>query len=419
MPSDEFLESDQGLRILYVARLMRRLYFQIDGIEPRSKSAMSMADKISIQSAVLQHMASRRRKAFRGPIALNIRATTTEKTPSHAQTIAKNLLDLLGPPLPGVEGGGHGVLYFDDRQVRALSVSVQHGALSPSIHVTAARYADFLDDLSLACRVEHSTRSSYRDTLDHFPLGGLILRPRDEPMLRRVMGDSSIDSLMRTERYMSQKHLLSMSPFRLSELALILGAPLFGRRAAYELHDPHSSKIEETIRSNPLRVTLPELPQRPGEARTYRQIIGEKLDEFQNQFASTLRPLLHPVAMEVLVKPPPLKQNPAVHDLDNLARNHLIPAVAAHLQPPFYGPWELDREGRTGTHSEATQGSKERFMPASTKIGLTRYTVFEQARTSDDESPGCVTLSLVGDDGGFGAIFTRIDTVIDNWEDSL
>jgi hypothetical protein len=183
MPNAEFLESEQGLRILHVTRLMRRLYFQIDAIEPRSKSAMPMADKIALQRAVLRHMVSRRRKAFRGPIALNIRATTTEKTPSHAQTIAKNLLDLLGSPLPCIEGRQRGVLYFDDRQVRALSVSVQHGASSPGIHIAAARYADFLDDLSLACRVEHAARSSYlSDAFDDYSVGSLSLHPLNQPI---------------------------------------------------------------------------------------------------------------------------------------------------------------------------------------------------------------------------------------------
>jgi hypothetical protein len=53
------------------------------------------------------------------------------------------------------------------------------------------------------------------------------------------------------------------------------------------------------------------------------------------------------------------------------------------------------------------------------QIGLTRYSVFEQARESGDTSPGAVTLSLVGAEGGFGEIFTRIDTVIDRWEGTL
>jgi hypothetical protein len=151
-------------------------------------------------------------------------------------------------------------------------------------------------------------------------------------------------------------------------------------------------------------------------------VIGEKLDEFQDRFAWVLKPLLHPVAMEVLVKPPPVERRVAVHDLDNLARNHLIPAVAAHLQPPFYGPWTIGRdEPPTATNPDGSYGGRELRspFPKSTQIGLTRYSVFEQARESGDTNPGAVTLSLVGAESGFGEIFTRIDTVIDRWEETL
>jgi hypothetical protein len=385
----DFLTSPQGLHLRHVIRFMRRLYIRIDGIEPRSKGSMRLSDKLAIQQAVLHHMESRHRKAFRGPLVLEVRATTTEQTPAHAQTIAKNLLDLLGPPLPVLARRRRGILYFDDSQVHALSVSVQHGASSPEIYINARRYGDFLEDLSLACYAgSHSTRG------DSLP------------------GDLSPQG----RRYELQGTILGMSHLELFELATLLGAPLFGAPADHAL----SREIEEESRSNPVRIVLPELPQRAGATEAYRVAVRERIDDFQKRFAGALRPLLHPVAMEVLIKPPPPSRRFALHDLDNVTRNHLIPAIAAQLQPPFYGPWAQGRAERLRTpDADLGEGDHRSRLPKSTLIGLTRYSVFQQARSVADSTPGSVTVSLVADEWGYGAVFTKIDSAIEHWENTL
>jgi hypothetical protein len=78
---------------------------------------MPISGKLALQRALLEHMVARRRRPFRGPVALDVRATTTERTPTHAQTIAKNLLDLLGRPLTDLTPRQRGLLYLTVRRL--------------------------------------------------------------------------------------------------------------------------------------------------------------------------------------------------------------------------------------------------------------------------------------------------------------
>src|SRR5262245_53922569 len=118
-----------------------------------------------------------RRHAFRGPIALEMSLHTSGKTPSHGHTIAKNLLDLLSRPQPGVRTDRRGLLYYDDSQIHGLSVSCLHGQAKPRIDISAMSLGHFLEDLELAVHAGETLNDeakmefrddsieSFRDTL--------------------------------------------------------------------------------------------------------------------------------------------------------------------------------------------------------------------------------------------------------------
>jgi hypothetical protein len=118
-----------------------------------SKQGMSNTDKDQFQEQIVRALARFRRRAFGGPIALDLSINTTDKTPSHAHTIAKNLLDLLARPRPNVTTSRQGLLYFDDNQVHALSVSCRHGEQHPEIYITACLLRALREDLGLAAMV--------------------------------------------------------------------------------------------------------------------------------------------------------------------------------------------------------------------------------------------------------------------------
>jgi hypothetical protein len=101
LDKDHYLNTPSGLLTRYRRRAARRMYFRIEGIEPRAKQSMSSGDKDQVQQQVLDWLERHRRAAFRGPLALRLRLQTTDKAPTHAHNIAKNLLACSadrGPP---------------------------------------------------------------------------------------------------------------------------------------------------------------------------------------------------------------------------------------------------------------------------------------------------------------------------------
>jgi hypothetical protein len=141
----------------YDWRRDRRTGLVFDEVEPTSKNA-SAKHQIALQQKILRWMTENKRRAFRGPIAMRLQVTTTNKNPPHAYTIAKNLLDLFSKPVDGLVTGRQRLLYDDDSQVQALSVYCQHGGPSsePEISLELRPMRDFMNDLSLVALLHDS-----------------------------------------------------------------------------------------------------------------------------------------------------------------------------------------------------------------------------------------------------------------------
>lgn len=152
------MASDAGASARYQQRLRRRIHINIDGIEPQSKK-MSSADRAAFQSAVAEQFGEVKRSTFRGDIALKLDLATASKAPPHAHTIAKNLLDLLGKMMQGVDWPKKSLLYADDSQIRALSVMCRHGEHQPNIRIEARPFAAMLGDLELAAEALRAAES--------------------------------------------------------------------------------------------------------------------------------------------------------------------------------------------------------------------------------------------------------------------
>lgn len=139
---DDFFMSQTFLRIQRHRRQQRMMTVIIDDVEPRSKQSMPDKDKLRIQQMVLDAMQSLRRRAFQTPVVVDLHFETTERTPAHIQTIAKNLLDLLGKPLDGLSTGRKALLYGDDSQIHVLCVSCHHGQSTPNITIQVSPLRD-------------------------------------------------------------------------------------------------------------------------------------------------------------------------------------------------------------------------------------------------------------------------------------
>ncbi|WP_201269104.1 hypothetical protein [Sinorhizobium meliloti] len=133
----------------------------------------------------------------------------------------------------GVEWPKKSLLYADDSQIQALSVSCRHGEDQPSILIEARPFAEMLDDLELAGKALHTSESmgSYyeRDRegewIDTFR--DLV---RDEKAQRKSLGDKMYEAYRDMVRWSTQRALLGRSGVDIPVLGWMYGLP-----AAYRL----------------------------------------------------------------------------------------------------------------------------------------------------------------------------------------
>lgn len=321
MGLDNFLETPAGQLAQYQSRAGRRIWLRI-GIEPRAKDTMPEGDKDAIQQQLFGRLNALHRRAFRGPTALRLLLDTTEKNPAHSHTIAKNLLDLFGRPRPILKTRRRGLLYSDDSQVHALSVLCHHGKDTPQIYVEARPLDALLEDLKVI-----ETVDDMLDELDEYdrfnnPIERFVDLKRDKEF-RNHIGDARFDLWQGTVQMEAQQHLLGRAALLPRDLAYL-----------YHTRGVYAAKPWEMLFADaPLRITLSELSQVSDAAKLWQQEIKDKLRAFQTEFGWILDPLLVPVALEVLIKPPPPSRQNALRDLDNVLRNYLIPRVVEILKP--------------------------------------------------------------------------------------
>lgn len=420
--SDHYLDTPEGQLARYRKRRSNRLYFSILGIEPRAKHSMKPSDKLAIQGELLKSMLNQRRRAFRGPIALKLRVQTSERTPTHSHHIAKNYLDLFGKPLVDLGSRRRGLLYADDRQVHALSVSCSHGEPTPQVWGEVRPLTDLLEDLDIGAEVqttrddEHRLRDEldYEASLDHFN----DLR-RDPKRYIAMMGQEPYEAWLRSARQRAQETLFSRVRLETRDLSRL-------HDVAASRHSPFSGSDlwEQMFSLSPLRIRLSELPHVNASSAKWKAEIDDKLASFRRDFAWLLEPLLTPLALEVVIRPPAVEQGQA-HDLDNVLRTYLIPRVFDALKPISHVSFATDFEAlaRVAPMMSRTSGFAEwvaarRTPPATTRVGVTRYEVWRLPPAAAG-SRGFVSVALAADMSGFNDVMTRLDEDVQVWADSL
>jgi hypothetical protein len=153
---------------------------------------------------------------------------------------------------------------------------------------------------------------------------------------------------------------------------------------------------------------LSELPQTEGGSTLLKKEIDEKLADMKSRFRFVLAPLLIPVAVEVLIKPPPPTRQRAVHDLDNVLRTYLVPRVVNMFKPPS----DYDFAFGISTHVSHP------MPPLATRFGLTRYEAWRLPPASDDER-GFICLAIVHDPCGLDDVLGKVDTKVSRVVDDL
>jgi hypothetical protein len=356
-----YLESPEGLRTLRSHRSLRRIHVEIEGVEPRAKRSMPESDKDEVQRQLLQQLSKRRRLAFRGPLVLRLNLATSHKTPSHSHNVAKNLLDLFATPCPTLKTCRRSLLYSDDRQIHGLVVSCRHGEVGPAVSVDARSLRNFRADLELIDQcsnpLEDEDEEEWRSSNGaEWDFDNML---DAEPILRSRFGDSEYEALLLIARQRVQEERLGHAALKPYDIARFYCSDLIGYDAQL--------RWEEVFALSSFRIMLSEPPQTQGGSTLLKKEIDDKLADLQSRFRFVLEPLLVPVAIEVLIKPPPPSRQRAVHDLDNVLRTYLVPRVVDIFKPPSNYDFAFAR-----LSTRASEKSRPR-PPLSTRFGVTRY----------------------------------------------
>ncbi len=408
------MKSDAGASARYQSRRKRRIRIRLDNIEPQSKK-MSDADRIAFQTAVAKQLTSVKRSTFRGDVALRLDLATASKSPPHAHTIAKNLLDLLGHRMTGVVWPKKSLLYVDDSQIQALSVMCRHGEEQPNICIEARPFAALLDDLELAggaLQAAESMESHYeRDREDEWvdTFRNLV---RDEKSQRKALGDKMYDAYREMVRWSAQRALLGRSGVNISVLGWMYGLPR-GVPVGFD-----KAMWAGLVGNSKLRLQVGELPIATGEKSAFKQRVSDEIAAFKKRWDWVISPLVIAVALEVVVRPNPKTPPAVLHDLDNIVRDYLIPSIVPAFGTVSDQRWTIDFAAlRKSDPKLADAWGPNPTPPAGTRNGVTRYEVWRLPAVEGE--PGFVSVALVADIDAKGDLMQQMDEQIREWRDNL
>ncbi len=388
-------------------RSLRTVLVSIEGVEPRSKKAMPESDKDEVQRQLLKALQGLRRRAFRGPVALSMLLATTETTPSYSHHIAKNLLDLFSKPRENVATRRTQLLYADDSQVHGLCVICRHGWEETRIDLDARSMGAFLADLDIAR--EQMLKEYTEDDFASDAVDELRRALRTAPKRWDRFGPEAYDTMLRWTRYHAQEAFLGSVAVKVSDLAY-----LYGLGKSQFFGDAITREVEAIFSKSPLRIQLGELPQTRGTSRQYRAEIDRGLREFKQRYRWIMDPVIVPIAMEVVVKPPPNSRRQAIHDLDNVVRNYLLPRLFEIIKPLSDHSFTYDVEA---VAKDLNLPPIPR-PPLSTRIGVTRYEAWRLPPAREGEK-GFVSVAIAADTKGPDSTFREVDEAVDRWKEKL
>ena len=380
---------------LFRGRKKKRVRLWLDEIEPRSKK-MPEADRVKFQRGVVQGLRDQDRKSFKGPIALDLRLATTRHDAPQAHTIAKNLLDLLCWPEAALGQPAAKLLYGDDSQIHALSVSCRHGKEHPNIMVGARSLSAFLSDLELAANAFRHLdqdegrwyeRDQEREEINRFR--DLI---KNEASQRSRLGDRLYDAFFEMTRWSAQRALLSHAILTPPQLAWLFDVP------KKTIANPFPAMWDQMFRESALWMNVGELPTKAGDSAAFKQQIEASVATFKSKWDWLISPLVVPVALQLVVRPSPAMPKAVLHDLDNVVRDYLIPKIVPTFGTVTDHRWLIDfEELRRKDPKLAASWGDNPTPPKGTRSGVTRYEAWRLPAAKRGQK-GFVSAAIVLDD---------------------
>jgi hypothetical protein len=279
----------------------------------------------------------------------------------------------------------------------------------------------FLEQLAIAADVESRLRQEARDDLqrDEGAVPDLDEMLRDAEKDWEIFGMEGYETLLDLSRRQAQERMLG-SGIPLSIMASLNGAPdaqLWARSPGRP--DLPRTGAEELLLGWPVQIVLGELPQESGGTKRFKALVRAGVEEFQRTYSWLLQPLRVPVAMQVVVKPPPASRTRGLHDLDNIVRNYLVGPLVEAVRPPSDVAVAFARLAAIGQRLGGEWQRRLDRIPHTLRVGLTRYEVWRLPPAVRDDDRGFVVVGLVADHAGIGGPFTQMDGLMMDYRDRV
>lgn len=427
----DYLKTVEGQVSLRRKRKLNKLHFMIDGQEPRSKNAISKAEKIAFQGSILAKMTARKRRHFKAPVAIEFDFFPTENDPPALHSIPKNYLDLLERPIMGLARNRKRLLFENDRQVSYLAAKYHIGSeeTRPGIWLKAAPYRDFVADIELLDKIQHNDLESVSDSLlyERSSLYWDKLVEDDDAM----RNDDAVDELRDHENnkqfwvsrfgkdvyeawremYMRdvQNHILKTLSLTPSMLILLL-SPLFS--AMHRELDSIYEIMRGNLISEPFAINLKHSNLQQGESSVYKAFVKKTMASFRKK-NSRLFPLIAQVGITILFQPPAFGSI----DLDNLARR-IVPFVNEELKPPSNRLINVDINRCRDPKLRQWFEEKRRVLKRMPKHSITHYQILQLPRLTNDSEHGFVRLLLEPGEH-VETLWSKVQTLADKWQEHV
>ena len=417
----EYIETMDGQKSLRLRRFLKEMHIVINQ-EPKTKKSLKKEDKKHFRKAIKEYLHKNNRRAYRSDIILQIDYYTTENNPPPLQTLSKNYLDLLHKSMPEIDNL-KGILFKDDSQIKILIANYhlnEYGDNKPQIRINTSTLKSFYEDISLAYRIitndfsdkDYSNTYKFEEYLRDEDLddntdvyndyNDLIKNQVD---IKKTFGEQYFLAREFLYKKEIQERYLSLNRININDLVNLFQSEFSNNRKYKD--DRHFMKIWNSTKAYVFLASdffdLGKAPSNEGDSKILKTQLRKQLNEFKKK-KTVLFPFLVPLSIIVLFIPP--KRN--VVDLDNLARNYIVPFINEILRPPA----SHSKVAKDFSFFKQESEIHQKYHPNS----LTNYQILQLSRQDNSPENGEIKFVLTNGDTIYKNVKNTVNDVISKWE---
>lgn len=395
--------------------------FQWSGPVGTKNSSNAKADE-DFQKHVLEELIDSGRRAFRGPIVMEMSFTSTAKNPAAIYTLPKHYLDLLQPPLAALNLRRRSLLIRNDNLLRMLTCyyhldeNTSTSGTPGKVSLTIRRLADFLEDVRLYFHLSEDLHELSKSK-SHSGQNGQIERFRkfqlERTCFEHQLGKLAADGMDRAMRMLAQQEYLAMCDPSSSEIGRLLDPlVLFTQPQDDFLVEATGTWIRDRFNHPFISIDCGERPLKEGDTKLLRARIQAACLSAKRS-NDLLFPLVVPCGATIIHVPP---ANDKKIDLDNLARK-VLSHVHEILQPPRTYMSKYDEADIALLPPDLQTALKDTDLRKN-KFHLTYYRVLTVPRSKTDSDKGNIRV-ILHSAPHMNMPFRDIYTAINAWSEKL